>query len=251
MLADLKVKKKGEDSDTLRKVGKRISNAAKQSKYDWEFSLIKSDEINAWCLPGGYIGFYTGILPVLKNEAGMAFVMGHEVGHATAHHGAERLSQQLTMVGGLVGLELFLRNRTTLKQQDRQLILGALGVGGTVGVLLPFSRMHESEADVVGMMYMSSAGYPPAESIKVWDRMEKETGGSAVPAFLSTHPKSKKRQANQREWLPKARKRYQRNALKRDTLAPLWGGGANKKKKDDDGRRNPDPEEKEKTVSRP
>ena len=181
----------------------------------------------------------------------MAFVMGHEVGHATAHHGAERLSQQLTMVGGLVGLELFLRNRTTLKQQDRQLILGALGVGGTVGVLLPFSRMHESEADVVGMMYMSSAGYPPAESIKVWDRMEKETGGSAVPTFLSTHPKSKKRQANQREWLPKARKRYQRNALKRDTLAPLWGGGTQKKKKDDDGRRNSDPDEKEKTVTRP
>lgn len=227
MLSEVKVRKKGDKNDVLQKVGRRISRAANQPKYDWKFSLIDSDEINAWCLPGGYIGFYDGILPVLENEAGMAFVMGHEVGHATAHHGAERLTQQLTLIGGLLGLELWLKDHSKLDRKQRMVVLGALGVGGTVGVILPFSRMHESEADVIGMMYMSKAGYPPKESIEVWDRMAKKSkGGLKLPAFLSTHPTTKKRQKNQKEWLPKARKRYQRNALSRDTLVPLWGKNA-------------------------
>jgi predicted Zn-dependent protease len=226
MLGEQTVKKQGADNTLLQQVGKKISKVADQPKYNWEFSLINSDELNAWCLPGGYIGFYTGILPVLKNEAGMAFVMGHEVGHATAHHGAERLSQQLTLVGGLVGLELFMKDQTKLKPEERGIVLGALGVGATVGALLPFSRMHESEADTIGMMYMSSAGYPPAESLKVWTRMEKETGGSVIPPFLSTHPTNKKRKANLRDWMGQADKRYARNALKKDTLKTLWGAGA-------------------------
>ena len=225
MLGDVNVKKKGDDNGVLQQVGKKISKVADQPKYNWEFSLIDSDEINAWCLPGGYIGFYTGILSVLKNEAGMAFVMGHEVGHATAHHGSERLTQQLTLAGGLVGLELFMKDQTKLKPKERSVILGALGVGATFGVLLPFSRMHESEADTIGLMYMSSAGYPPAESLKVWTRMEKETGGSVIPAFLSTHPTNKKRKANLRDWMPQADKRYARNALKKNTLKTLWGPG--------------------------
>lgn len=227
MLSDVRVRKKGENNDVLQKVGRRISRVADQPKYDWQFSLIDSDEINAWCLPGGYIGFYDGILPVLRNEAGMAFVMGHEVGHATAHHGSERLTQQLTLVGGLLGLELWLKDHSKLDGKQRAVVLGALGVGGTLGVLLPFSRMHEAEADVIGMMYMSKAGYPPGESIDVWDRMGKETkGGIKLPAFLSTHPTNKKRQQNLKEWMPKARKRYQRNALKADTQQALWGKGA-------------------------
>ena len=227
MLSDVKVKRKGEDNKTLQKVGRRISKAANQPKYEWEFALIQSDEINAWCLPGGKIGFYQGILPVLRNEAGMAFVMGHEVGHATAHHGAERLTQQLTFVGGLLGLELWMKDHSKLDRKQRMIVLGALGVGGTVGVLLPFSRMHESEADVIGMMYMAKAGYPPKESIEVWDRMAKQTkGGLKLPAFLSTHPSGKARQKNLKEWLPRARKRYQRNALDYDTLEPMWGWGS-------------------------
>ena len=235
MIGEAKVKKKGEDNDILQDVGAKISKVADQPKYDWEFTLIDSDELNAWCLPGGYIGFYSGILPVLKNEAGMAFVMGHEVAHATAHHGAERLSQQLTLVGGLVGLELFMKDNTALKPKERQVVLGALGVGATVGVLLPFSRMHESEADTIGMMYMASAGYPPDESIKVWNRMDKEKDGVALPAFISTHPSNKNRKENLREWLPKAEKRYARNKLSKDTQVTLWdgksGGGGSK----DDG----------------
>ncbi|MFT4623557.1 MAG: putative Zn-dependent protease [Myxococcota bacterium] len=222
MLAGESLQRKGEDAEILSRVGKRISKAADQPKYDWEFSMIKDDVVNAWCLPGGKIAFYTGILPALRNEAGMSFVMGHEVAHATANHGSERMSQQLALLGGLVGLEVYLANKSTIKPRDRAIILGALGVGATVGIMLPFSRMHESEADVIGMMYMAEAGYPPAESIKVWDRMEKVAGKSGIPAFLSTHPKNAKRQDKQREWLPRARKRFQRNQLQRDTLETVW-----------------------------
>jgi predicted Zn-dependent protease len=223
MLAESKIQANGGDVEVLDRVGKRISKAANEPSYDWEFTMIKDDDmVNAWCLPGGKIAFYTGILPALRNEAGMAFVMGHEVAHATANHGSERMSQQLTMLGGLVGLELYLSRNSEMKAEQRAMVLGALGVGATVGIMLPFSRMHESEADVVGMMYMASSGYPPEESIKVWDRMEKVAGGAGVPAFLSTHPSNDKRQDNLREWLPRAKRRYERNALDRDTLENLW-----------------------------
>ncbi len=223
-LSSVKVQKKGSDVTTLERVGSRISKVAKQPKFAWEFSLIEDETINAWCLPGGYIGFYTGILPVLQNESGMAFVMGHEVGHAVAHHGAERMSQQLTLIGGLAGLELFLANKTKLEPEQRAVVLGAIGLGAEVGAILPFSRMHESEADVLGMMYMAEAGYPPAESIEVWERMSALAGKSSVPVFLSTHPSNEKRIANQKEWLPEARKKYKRNERPdADALtATLW-----------------------------
>lgn len=223
MLSGVPVEKAGEDHQTLVKVGGKISKAAKQPDYDWSFSLIDEDTINAWCMPGGYIGFYTGILPVLQNEAGMAFVMGHEVGHATAHHGAERMSQQLTLIGGLAGLELYMANATELDKKTRGIILGAVGVGAEVGVLLPFSRTHESEADVIGMMYAASSGYPPNESIALWDRME-QASPSSIPAFLSTHPANDRRQANLREWMPQANKKYERNKLSYDTKQKLWDG---------------------------
>jgi predicted Zn-dependent protease len=241
MLAESKTVKGG-DRDTLVKVGGKISKVAKKPEYDWQYTLIQDDEINAWCLPGGKIGFYTGILPVLQHEAGMAFVMGHEVGHATAHHGSERLSQSLTLIGGLAGLEIYMANATDLKVKDRAIILGALGVGGTLGILLPFSRMHESEADVIGMMYMASAGFPPAESTDLWHRMELATGKSALPAFLSTHPSNDKRIENLREWLPQAKKRFERNELGYDTTQIVWpgldtGGGGKGGKGDGGGKK--------------
>jgi predicted Zn-dependent protease len=221
-LGSVKVEKKGEDVTTLRRVGSRISKVAKEPKFAWEFNLIEEDTINAWCLPGGYIGFYTGILPALENEAGMAFVMGHEVGHATANHGAERMSQQLTLLGGLAGLELYLANKTKLSTEQQVVLMGAIGLGAEVGAILPFSRLHESEADVIGMMYMAEAGYPPQESVKVWERMEKIAGASTMPAFLSTHPSNDKRIAHQKEWMGQANKVYTRNKLTGNLQAPLW-----------------------------
>jgi predicted Zn-dependent protease len=218
------VERQGPDRDRLVEVGRRISKVARQPDYDWTFSLIEDEEtVNAWCLPGGYIAFYTGILPVLRHEAGMAFVMGHEVGHAVARHGAERLSQQLTLVGGLVGLEIFLANGTDLEPEKRAIILGALGVGTQLAVMLPFSRTHESEADVIGMMYAAQAGYPPEESVALWDRMEAASPGG-VPAFLSTHPSNEARKANLREWMPQAKKKYDRHALPEPTTAVVWPG---------------------------
>ncbi len=225
MLADLPVERRGRNHQVLQQVGRRISRAAQKPEYDWQYAMIDSDEVNAWCLPGGYIGFYTGILPVLESEAGMAFVMGHEVAHATAHHGAERMSQQLALLGGLTGLELLASRATELTQEQRALILGALGVAGQVGVLLPFSRTHESEADVIGMMYMARAGYPPREAARVWQRMA-QLSPNNVPVFLSTHPSHRRRQENLNEWLPQARKKYQRAGRRRrgraDVLETLW-----------------------------
>ena len=224
MLAELKVEKRGEDVEILEKVGRRISRVADEPKYDWEFTLADEDEVNAWCLPGGYITFYTGILPVLENEAGMAFVMGHEVAHATAHHSSERLSQQLTLIGGLGALEIYMSSQTGLDKDKRQMILAALGVGATVGVLLPYSRTHESEADVIGMMYMAEAGYPPKEGGRVWDRMA-SMSSNGTPVFLSTHPSNEQRKANLAEWEPQAQKKYQRNKVAYDSRATLWGKG--------------------------
>ena len=152
----------------------------------------------------------------------MAFVTGHEVGHAVAHHGAERLSQQLTMLGGLTALYLYLDDKTKMNDDQKSMLVAALGLGAEVGVLLPFSRRHEKEADIIGMMYMARAGYPPEESIEVWDRMRKIAGGSSMPAFLSTHPAHRKRKDNLRSWMRNAQKRYKRNRRDEDSQATLW-----------------------------
>jgi predicted Zn-dependent protease len=230
-LSSSDLEKTGPDYDMLVKVGKKISKVADQPDYNWKFSMIDDDKtINAWCMPGGYIAFYTGILPVLRDEAGMAFVMGHETGHATAHHGAERLSQQLTFLGGLAGLELYLANNTRLDGKQQAILLGALGVGGELAILLPFSRTHESEADVIGMMYMAKAGYPPQESLDLWDRME-SASPSTIPAFLSTHPSNESRRSNLKEWLPQAKKKYERNKLPYDSTKVVWEGVPNPGKK--------------------
>lgn len=224
VLAESKVQKGGKDAEILDKVGRRVSKVADQDDFAWDYSLIVSPDINAWCLPGGYIGFYTGILPVLQSEAGMSFVMGHEVGHAVARHGAERLSQQLALTGGLTLIDMFLSGSGKVSQEQRGMIMAAAGLGAQFGVVLPFSRNHEKEADIIGLMYMAEAGYPPAESIKVWDRMEAITGKGG-PAFLSTHPSYENRQENQAEWMPEAKKRYQRHAIDYDTRAAVWTGG--------------------------
>ncbi len=221
-LSSADVEKTGEDADTLTRVGKRIAKVTSKD-YEWRYRLIEdNDTINAWCLPGGKIAFYTGILPVVDNEAGMAFVMGHEVGHAVARHGAERLSQQLTLLGGLAGLALYIDAKSEMSDEKKAIVIAALGAGAEVGIMLPFSRKHESEADQLGLMYMAGAGYPPSESIEVWNRMEKATGGSKVPEFLSTHPSNQTRKEQLRDLMPQAKKRYERHKMSGDFTKSLW-----------------------------
>lgn len=223
-LAGEEVAKGTDNAKAINSVGKKIAKSADQPKFDWQFKLLQdSENINAWCLPGGKIAVYTGLLPVVESEAGLAFVMGHEVGHATAHHGAERLSQHLAVLGGLGALYLYLDNKTELSLEQIAVISAAAGVGAEVGYVLPFSRLHEKEADVIGMMYMAKSGYPPQEAPLVWDRMQEATGGGQL-SILSTHPSNKDRKKNLNEWMPKAKKRYQRNKSKvtGDSRAQLW-----------------------------
>lgn len=211
------------DTKTVKQIGQAIATASGED-YDWEFKLIDDDEtINAWCLPGGKVAVYSGLLPIVEHEAGLSFVLGHEVGHALAHHGAERLSQQAAALGGLAGLWLYLDRKTELSGEQQAILLAALGVGAQVGVLLPFSRTHEKEADVIGLMTMAAAGYPPEQSLGVWTRMG-EASSSEVPTFLSTHPSSDQRKANLREWMEQAQKRYDRNKGKvsGDSTTQRW-----------------------------
>jgi predicted Zn-dependent protease len=204
-------------------VAAAITDVAGKDRYDWRTTVIDDpDTVNAWAVPSGHVAVYTGILPVCRSEAGLAFILGHEVGHVTARHGAERMSQQLAVLGGLAGLYAWTEKRTELTEQQQAVVLSAVGLGAEVGLVLPFSRKHEREADIIGMMLMARAGYPPAEAVAIWDRMEAAGSGSHIPVFLSTHPSDEQRKENLRTWLPQARRRYERNALDRDTTAQLW-----------------------------
>ncbi len=169
----------------LQRVGQRVAAQA-PVKYDWQFTLIDSKDMNAFCLPGGKVAFYTGIVPSLQNEAGMAIVMGHEIAHAVARHGAQRMSQAMMMQGGLILTSAALG--LGKKGESGNIIMAALGLGAQVGVMLPFSRNHESEADTIGLEYAAGAGYDPEEGFRFWERFSKATGGGGTPGFLSTHP---------------------------------------------------------------
>ena len=182
-----------------KKMGDRIKG------YKWEFNLVNSKEINAWCMPGGKVVVYTGLLPVTKDEAGLAFVMGHEVAHAVARHGNERMSQMLLAEAGGVALDVYMANKP---EQTRAMYQQAYGIGSAVGVMLPFSRMHESEADKLGMIFMALAGYDPAVAPKVWQRMIDINKGEKPPELLSTHPSDEKRIAEIKKYIPEAKKYY-------------------------------------------
>jgi predicted Zn-dependent protease len=205
-----------EQTKMVKKVGKRIQKAVEQyfaqrdmsrklKNYEWEFNLVESSEVNAWCMPGGKVVVYTGILPVTRDEAGLAVVMGHEIAHAIAQHGNERMSQVLvTQLGGMA-LSKALEEKP---EETQQLWMAAFGVGAQVGVLLPYSRLHESEADHLGLIFMAMAGYHPDAAAEFWKRMAQMKGGKAPPEFLSTHPSDETRIRNIQALVPEAMQYY-------------------------------------------
>ena len=192
----------------VKKVGQKIA-AVSGCDYDWEFNLLESDEANAWCLSGGKVAVYTGILPYTQTEAGLATVMAHEIAHAIARHGAERSAQNTLLEYGLA-----IGNATLTNNPNRELIMLGVNVAGNVGVILPYSRKHESEADYIGLLLMAKAGYDPNEAIKFWQRMASAASGSqgGLSDFLSTHPSDEKRIKDLRDHLPEALQYY--NKLK-------------------------------------
>jgi predicted Zn-dependent protease len=203
------------DAEMVRRVGQRLVaaiNSYYSSKglteelagYQWEYNLVDSKEVNAWCMPGGKIVVYTGLLPVTQNEAALAVVLGHEITHAVAHHGNERMSQQMVAQGiGVVGGVL-----TSGNQQVANIFNNVYGPGAQVGVLLPNSRKQELESDRYGLIFTAMAGYNPQEAIPLWERMKSMSEGSRPPEFLSTHPAEDTRIAKLRELMPEALKYY-------------------------------------------
>jgi len=200
----------------VKHVGGRIQSAVEryfqeQGKsgelkgYAWEFNLVESKEVNAWCMPGGKVVFYTGILPVCENETGIAVVMGHEVAHAVAKHGSERMSQSLLTEMGGAALSAALSSKP---QQTQQLWMSAFGLGAQYGVLLPYGRNQESEADHLGLIFLAMAGYDPHQAVNFWQRMSAHSGGQAPPEFMSTHPSDETRIRQIQQWLPEAMKYY-------------------------------------------
>lgn len=199
-------------TNQIKRVGKNISTAVDRfmrangmkteaDAYRWEFNLVEDKTVNAWCLPGGKVVFYTGILPICANEDGIAAVMGHEVAHAFAKHGQERMSTgQLQQLGG-VALALGTQNNKNAEMWNM-----AYGLGTQVGVMLPFSRNHETEADKLGLVFMIMAGYKGEEAAEVWVRMSQRSGGGAPPEFMSTHPSNQTRIQTLRNFLPEAKK---------------------------------------------
>lgn len=201
----------------VRRVGERIAAVANRPNFQWEFNLIESEQVNAFCLPGGKIAVYTGILPIMDNEAGMAAVMGHEVAHATSRHGGERMSQKL---GVALAMEIASRGMGSASPETKEITMGALGAGVNVGVLLPFSREHELEADHLGLLFAAKAGYDPREAVRLWERME-AAGKNKPPEFLSTHPKEQHRIEDLQKLMPEAME-YYNAATEKHGLGEDW-----------------------------
>jgi predicted Zn-dependent protease len=200
----------------VKSVGERIARASEEfmrdsgmeadiKNYKWEFNLIEDDKVaNAWCMPGGKVAVYTGILPITHDEGGLAVVMGHEVAHAIAKHGNERMSETLLVQLGGASLSLALSKEPTL---TNQIFMAAYGLGANVGILLPYSRLHESEADRIGLVLMAKAGYDPRGAVPFWRRMN-EKGGARPPEFLSTHPAPETRIKQIESLIPEAMRYY-------------------------------------------
>ncbi|MFN8256990.1 MAG: M48 family metallopeptidase [Bacteroidales bacterium] len=210
-----KVSKNAAQANLVKTVGTKMQKAvekyfsdkgqaAKMSGYKWEFNLVESNQVNAWCMPGGKVVVYTGILPVTKDEAGLAVVMGHEIAHAIADHGNERMSEQLVIQMGGMALNEAVKSKP---EKTKALWMASFGVGAQYGLILPYSRMHESEADHLGLIFMAMAGYNPEFAVDFWKRMA-SMGGQKPPEILSTHPSDETRIKKIQEYMPEALKYY-------------------------------------------
>ncbi len=213
VIKEKKIIKEGNDVEMVQRVGEQIQNSVEhffQSRkmntflknYKWEFALIEDSIANAWAMPGGKIGVYTGILPVTRNDTGLAVVLGHEIAHAVTKHGDERMCQALFVELGGVTLSNALSKKPDL---TRKYALAALGLGAEVGVLFPYSRLQESEADQLGLIFMAMAGYNPQSAINFWERFSTK-GENIIPVYLSTHPSDKRRIDNIKRKIPYAMK---------------------------------------------
>ncbi len=204
------------DAEMVRRVGQRITAAVetlyrekgiadKLEGFKWEYNLVNDPAVNAWCMPGGKIVVYTGLLPITQNEAALAVVMGHEVAHALLQHGNQRMSQQMGAQAVQAGLQVAMSNKS---QETQNLFMSAYGLGAQVGLILPFSRKHELDADQWGLNFSAMAGYNPREAIPLWERMEKAGSGQKPPEFLSTHPAEGTRIQRLEKHMPEALKYY-------------------------------------------
>jgi predicted Zn-dependent protease len=208
-LKEHKLSMNREQSEMVKRVGRRVQKAVEQyfidnnlsyklKEFAWEFNLVESQDVNAWCMPGGKVVVYTGILPYTKDETGLAVVMGHEIAHAIAAHGNERMSHMLAIQLGGMALGVALAEKP---KETRNLWMTAFGVGATVGFVLPYSRLHESEADRLGLLFMAMAGYNPNAAVAFWEGMSQQKKG-APPEFLSTHPSDRTRITNIKKLIP-------------------------------------------------
>jgi predicted Zn-dependent protease len=203
------------DAEMITRVGQKIKTAAQRwlnaigeeqylENYQWDFKLVNDPTVNAWCMPGGKIVFYTGILPICQGETGVAIVMGHEVAHALANHGAQRMSG--SQLQSIVGTGVALGSQAAgVNQSTQDIINQAYGISSQVGGMLPFSRSHETEADKLGLYLAAIAGYNPEEGAKLWERMKANSGGEAPPEFMSTHPSNDSRIAKLKQLAPQAK----------------------------------------------
>ncbi len=216
VLAQSDVIPSGAEHDLVVRVANRLIHAVGSvgETFDWQVSLVRSDQANAFCLPGGKIVVYTGILPYTQNEASLAAVMGHEMAHAIARHGAQRMLRTNVAQTVMAGAQF---SFSDMDPRQRQMVMAALGAGAQYGLLLPFSREHENEADAMGLLYMARAGYDPREAIAFWQRME-QAGGGQPPEFMSTHPSHTTRIQRLNAEMPKALQEYQAAGAGRQTL---------------------------------
>ena len=203
ILSQSQVVPQGKAVDLIRAIGRKLANAAidVDPGFDWEFNVIQSDQANAFALPGGKTAVYTGLFPVAENTNGLAVVMGHEIAHAIARHGAERMAYQKLVQIGSMAASVALGD---MDYETQRAVMGALGVGAQYGVLLPFSRDHESEADYIGLLFVARACFDPTEAPKLWERMGKMGQGNQPSEFMSTHPSHKTRIRQFEEWMPEA-----------------------------------------------